>query len=257
MIIFTCENTFESMMTCIYDAWASKEGHQNIRLQTEPIGNYELFCEYRHIDGDKEKCQKVIRSIQKKISFSAYQMVYRCAMSAHSDKLDIIYRFLLLGFTYHAKVTSMLQNPHVMALFEVNRKVTNEAHYFREFIRFQSLPNHVLVAHIEPKSDVLTLLAPAFEDRLPSENWMIIDDSRQTALVHPSDTDSYLTNLTNEELSRLKQTESLGDPFIDLWKTFFHTIGIQERENPVCQRNHLPVWYRKHMTEFQSSVNNL
>lgn len=29
MTIYTCENTFEAMMTCIYDAWASKEGHQN------------------------------------------------------------------------------------------------------------------------------------------------------------------------------------------------------------------------------------
>ena len=36
MIVYTCEDTFEAMMTCIYDAWASKEGHQNIRLKTEP-----------------------------------------------------------------------------------------------------------------------------------------------------------------------------------------------------------------------------
>ena len=25
MIVYTCEDTFEAMMTCIYDAWASKE----------------------------------------------------------------------------------------------------------------------------------------------------------------------------------------------------------------------------------------
>ena len=37
MIVYTCEDTFEAMMTCIYDAWASKEGHQNIRLKTEPL----------------------------------------------------------------------------------------------------------------------------------------------------------------------------------------------------------------------------
>ena len=47
MIVYTCEDTFEAMMTCIYDAWASKEGHQNIRLKTEPLGTMELFCEYR------------------------------------------------------------------------------------------------------------------------------------------------------------------------------------------------------------------
>lgn len=35
-----------------------------------------------------------------------------------------------------------------------------------------------------------------------------------------------------------------------LWKSFCKTIAIKERENPVCQRGHLPLWYRPNMTEF-------
>ena len=31
MEIYTCEDQFESMMTCIYEAWASKNGHSNVR----------------------------------------------------------------------------------------------------------------------------------------------------------------------------------------------------------------------------------
>lgn len=251
MIIFTCKDNFEDMMTCIFDAWASKEGHQNIRLQTEPVGDLELFCEYRHIDADMEKSRKVIRSIQQKISFSAYEMVFRCAMSDLDDKLDRIYRFLLLGFTYHAKTTSMLQHPYVISIFEANRKVANETHLFREFLRFQSLPDGVLIAHIEPKSNLLTLLYPAFDDRLPSENWMIIDDNRRIAAIHPADEETWLTPLSQAEFDRLRHSEETGDPFIDLWKTFFHTIAIKERSNPVCQRTHLPIWYRSHMTEFR------
>ena len=55
--------------------------------------------------------------------------------------------------------------------------------------------------------------------------------------------------LSKEEMDRLSiQTD---DPFIDLWKDFFNTIGIKERENHQCQRNLMPLWYRKHMTEFQ------
>ena len=250
MIIYTCQDNFEAMMTCIYDAWASKAGHQNIKLTVEPIGNLELFCEYRHVDEDPEKSRSVIRSIQKKISSKAYHMVFRCAMSDLPDKLDIIYRFLLLGFSYPSEVLSMLWHPYVMAIFEANRKVSNETHLFREFIRFQSVSDGVLAAHIEPKSNILTLLAPVFEDRLPSENWMIIDDTRLLAVIHPADRETYLTALTKEEFLRLKQTESIPDPFIDLWKTFFQTVSIKERTNPRCQRNHMPIWYRRHMTEF-------
>lgn len=36
---------------------------------------------------------------------------------------------------------------------------------------------------------------------------------------------------------------------------FFHQIGIKERENPACQRMHLPLRYRKYMTEFQFGSN--
>ena len=134
MIVYTCEDTFEAMMTCIYDAWASKEGHQNIRLKTEPLGTMELFCEYRTVTSDPVKTRKVVRSIQQKISSTAYLMVYRCALSDHPDKLDRIYRFLLLGFAYPAQLTDMLQHPYVNAVFELNRKVMNEAHLFRECV---------------------------------------------------------------------------------------------------------------------------
>lgn len=246
--VFTCEDRFEDMMTCIYEAWASRLGHANVRLMTEPVGNLELFCEYHHIDQDSCKTESVIRSIQKKISMYAYTMVYRAAMSDQKDKLDAIYRFLVAGFHYGSKITDYLQEPIVMRIFELNRKVGNEAHFFKEFIRFANMQGNVLVSHIEPKCDVLTLVAPHFADRLPSENWMIIDDNRFTAVVHPKDQDYYMTSLSEKEMDQL--SKKTDDPFVELWKGFFEAIGIKERKNPRCQRNMLPLWYRKHMTEF-------
>ncbi len=250
MIIYTCKDQFEDMMTCIYDAWASREGHKNIRLMTEPVYEPELFCQYRHVDSDPDKSRKVVRSIQRQISFPAYQMVFRCAMSCLPDKLDRIYRFLLLGFSCPKEAVSMLQHPYVFPVFEASRAVQNETHHFREFLRFQALPGGILTAHIEPKSDILSLLFPAFDDRLPSENWMIVDDMRRTAAVHPADGETYLTALTDSEWARLSHTEESADPFAGLWKTFFQSVSIKERANPVCQRTLLPIWYRRHMTEF-------
>lgn len=69
MVVFTCKDRFDDIMTCIYEAWASHLGHNNIKLRTEPLGTMELFCEYRHVEADKEKTESVIRTIQQKISF--------------------------------------------------------------------------------------------------------------------------------------------------------------------------------------------
>lgn len=253
MIVYTCKDTFEDMMTCIYDAWASKEGHKNIRLQTEPLGNLELFCEYRHIDADPNKYIKVIRSIQQKLSYQAYQMVFRCAMSAADQKLDMIYRFLLLGFSYPKQVLHMLQHPYVMNIFEQNRKVMNETHLFREFTRFKSTSEGILVAFIEPKSNILTLLAPAFDDRIPSENWMIIDANRHLTAVHEADQETYFTAISETEQEQILEAADDHDFYITLWKDFFRHIAIKQRTNPICQRTHMPIWYRKHAIEFNET----
>lgn len=237
-------------MTCIYDAWAARLGHGNIRLQTEPVGNLELFCEYRHIDADMEKVQKVVRSIQKKISFQAYQYVYAASLSWQEQKLDNIYRFLVLGFACGKEVMHMLHRPEVQAIFELQRNVLNETHKFREFVRFYRLENQILSSMIEPKSNVLTLLAPHFEDRMPSEDWIITDRNRLLAVVHARNQKSFLTLLTAQELTYIESIQKKKDSYTGLWKTFFESVAVKERTNARCQRNFLPLWYRKNMTEF-------
>ena len=143
-------------------------------------------------------------------------------------------------------------NPHVMRILELRRKVSNESHHFREFTRFEKLnSSNVYVSHLEPKSDVIMLVGRHFANRMPSEQWMIIDDNRKTACVHPKDGENYLRYLTGEEFQTLRKTEEYKDEYTDMWKTFFHAIVIDERKNYVCQRNLFPLWKRKHAVEFK------
>lgn len=240
-------------MTCIYDAWASKKGHDNVKLLREPIIQPDLFSEYIHVDADMEKVEKVVRSIQKKISYEAYMQVFYAALSREEDALDTIYRFLIMGFAYGGKVMSMLTSPPVIRMMELRRNVGNEAHYFREFARFTSIGSSVYVCHIEPKNNVLLYVAGHFQDRMPSEHWIIMDDNRKTAAIHPVNEDFYIRYLTEEESESLMKTEQIEDEFTGLWRTFFDTIGIKQRENPSCQRNLFPIWMRKHAVEFRKN----
>lgn len=250
MTVYTCEDDFESMMTCIYDAWVSRKGHSNVRLVREPVEQMDLFSEYVHVEADLEKAQKVVTSVQQKISYEAYMYISYAALSAKEDALDSIYRFLILGFAKGPQILSMLTYPPVMRILELKREVGNEVHYMREFTRFQSIGNQVYVCHMEPKNNVLISVAQHFQDRMPSEHFLIIDDNRRLAAIHPKDEDFYIRHLTAEERSQLKKTEEKKDEFTQLWCTFFDAIGIKERENRKCQRNLFPIWRRKHTTEF-------
>lgn len=253
MYVYTCGETFEEMMTCIYDAWASRHGHRNIRLELEPVVQQELFCTYVHVGPDTVRAEKVIRSIKQKISVKAYRQVYMAAMSFERDRLDAIYRFLQLGFACGAKVTEMLQEASVIRVLELSRKAENEAHFFREFSRFTSVDRQVYVCHIEPKCNILAVSAEHFAQRMISEYWIMIDDNRRIAAVHPKNEPFYMTLLSEKELEELQETERRHDEYTDLWKEFFRSIAIEERRNPKCQRNLMPLWYRKHVTEFQES----
>lgn len=250
MTVFTCGESFEAMMTCIYEAWASRIGHENIRLQLEPVRQEELFCRYIHVEPDARKTEKVVRSIRKKISYEAYRQVFFAAMSFQEERLDAIYRFLVLGFSVGPRLTDMMFRPEVMWILELCRKSANEANYFREFTRF-TLVGGIYVAHIEPKCNITAISAEHFADRMPSEHWMILDDRRRIAAVHPKDQPFYMTELSEKEMERLRRTEEEKDLYTDLWKEFFRSIGIEARANEKCQRGHMPLWYRRHATEFQ------
>lgn len=254
MVVFTCKDNFEDIMTCIFDAWsfALKNGHENLQLKKEPVYQQTFFDEYVHIDKDTDKVIKVVRSIKNQISYEAYLDVYYASLSVEEDALMAIYNYLRVGFAVGSSVTSMFTNPHVMRIKEIRRRVTNEGHHFKEFARFNSIDNRVYVCHVEPKNDVIWLMGYHFADRMPSEHWIIIDDNRRTAVVHPKDEENYLRYLSDNEWDNLKGTETYEDDFTGLWKSFFTAISIKERENRKCQRNLFPIWMRKHAVEFDT-----
>ncbi|MEG2700661.1 MAG: TIGR03915 family putative DNA repair protein [Hungatella sp.] len=251
MIVFQCEDCFESILCGVYDAFQSRLGHQNIRLEMKDQQDIRMFTEYRKVVETEDKFQKVKQTILEKVGQAAYEAVFRASLSQEADRADRIYRYLIYGFHYGSAVTDMLQIPAVYEIFVMGRSVGNEAHLLTGFVRFAEMEEGFLLGKIEPKNDVLMLLAPHFADRLSGENWVLYDVGREKAAVHPADGSWVVARMDSAEWrERLKRgnDEALYE---NLWKAFHRTIAIRERSNPVCQRTHLPLRYRSNMTEFQ------
>lgn len=250
MKVYTCKRGLSDILTCIYTAWASKLGHRNIRLEFEPVGQIEMFDEYVHVEPDDAKADSVINSVCRKISPQLFSEIAFAAMAYENDVMDVIYRVLILGFAFGPNVLEMVQYREVMRFNEIRKRVGGESYHFREFIRFHEVRKSLYVAHIDPKSQLVISLGEPFEDRMPSENWMIIDDVHREAVIHPANRHFFYQKLTDEEFDVLLETENENDKYTDLWKVFFDSIAIKERNNPKCQRNLFPIWMRNHVTEF-------
>jgi probable DNA metabolism protein len=255
--IYLCDNSIDGIFTAIYLAWSSRYGHSNIKIEEKSEGskysNIELFAEYIAVDTDYTLAEKVSKSIKDKISDEVFEMVCRVALSDYCGKADLIYRFLILGFSIGRTITEQLSNEVVNSVFRVNKNVGNEAHHLLGFVRFSEQENGLLTSVIHPKNNVLTLITPHFVDRLPEERFLIYDEGRKLATFHVPGSPWILAEVPEIDQARLTEITVNEDEYRDLWKTFFNCIAIKERINFKLQRNNLPLRFRDDMTEFKNA----
>ena len=110
----------------------------------------------------------------------------------------------------------------------------------------------MLLSEMEAEADVLALIAPHFADRLPMENWVILDRSRQKAALHPAGKGFLILEEITEEAMREFTDSGTEDRYQELWNCFHDAISIDARINPGLQMQMLPHKFRPFMTEFQA-----
>lgn len=251
MTIFLCQNSFDGILCGVYDVYASRLPVQDCRLEMAEEYEMVLFAEYREVPLENWKAERVAAKIKSFMSENAYVYLYRAALHRSPDRADWILQFIALGLSYGRETLKMLQAPAVYEIFQMNRYVGNEAHFLVEFMRFEKLASGVYYGKVGPENQVLELVAFHFADRFPDMDWMIYDEKHKSAAIHSGSGQWVIRKpVAAEEISSWKG-EGNRDIYTDMWKTFFDTIAIEERRNPRCQRNMLPLRYRKYMTEFQ------
>lgn len=260
MIVFLCKDDFETILCGIYDAWC-QNNHNGVRLEIDACSQRELFCEYREVKREEDKAEKVIRSVKRKLSEEYFETLYHLFLSCDKRKADVMYRFLIKGFSYGEKALDMLQDKDIMQAFEMKRFVGREGHCIIEFLRFEKSWNGVYVAKINPKNHVLPIIAEHFAERLNTENFLIYDENRKEAVVHPSQKPWFFIKLHTEEWKDIfhkidgGENDMIGEKedYGALFKVFVDTIAVEGRINPKLQRQMMPYRYRNHMPELNKT----
>ncbi len=248
MYVFQCEDSIDGIFTGVYDAWASRYGHKNIRLSTDQSGDITLFDEYIMTKADFEKSRKVSRTLLQRLGVEFYETICRCAMADGTlrklpmDKANAVYQTIVMALALPkgAKVLEYLGEPCIACIFELCRQTSNEGHHLIEFLRFQELKNKILFARIHPKNDVLPILAPHFTNRLPLEHFIIYDAVHQTAAVHKASKSYLIVDASSIDLSLTEEYSSDEEEFRRLWCRFFDTIAIESRINLKLQIQNIP-----------------
>lgn len=257
MILFQCEDNVDGIFTAVYDAWASRLGHSNVGIRVQSQMDLELFAEYRSVETDAKKAEKVARSIRKKMGEDAYQTIYQAALSRYAEKTDCIYRVVVRGMSASVplrearKVIWNLQDADVCRLFELSRRTGLEAHRYIQFVRFRELESGVMFSEIQSENYVLPLIGDHFADRFPNENFMIYDNTHNDCLIHGGSRPWFILRDTQPDPA---VKDCLADKEAEmqrLWRGFCDSIAIEARRNYRLQMQFWPLKFRKWMTEGQ------
>lgn len=250
--ILICPDSLEGIFTGIYDGWKLGNEGFEVELSMGRPGQAQLFCHYQTVDADPEKAEKVAGTIKRRLGPETYEQLCYAACSAEDDKGTCMYyalREALSGGGGARCVLENLKNPYILKIARMRQTVWHEMHRFLGFVRFREIQNGILFSEIGPDNPILPLLGPHFADRLPRENWMIYDEKRRDALVHPAGKSCYIRRQALLEADRLQGLQK-DEVYASLWKEFCQSISVSERENPRAQRQNLPHKYRKYLTEF-------
>lgn len=244
-----------SLYSALYDAWL--ECRNSGAAEIELLGHYEerFFCEYVECQISEKKESAIHQLWKNHLGEQVYRILFYASLSYESDKGNAIWKTMLVArrMKNPRRVMDHLTEESVRRTFELYRQVSNEAHFFKEILRFKELESGILYAKIAPKSQVLSVIAPHFEDRLPLENWMIYDETHHHMVIHEKK--RRWVQVLDVDLE-LEKYENLSQEEVEierLWKGFFTSISIKERESRHRQLQHFPIWYRKNAVEFESS----
>ncbi len=242
-IIYQYDGTFDGLLCCIYESYTKKEHPTAFYGDGDEM--FSLF-ETRTVVTERAHAERIARSLRK-LSPDVLPFLRRVFLTCLDEKELAIYRFVVKLYREGAPYLTRLSDDTYQPLLRAVRHLSAETEHLRGFLRF-SVFDGMLGAEIEPKNRVLPLLRGHFCERCHDETFFIYDRTHREALLY-SDGCSRIVPLDAFEMAPPDDEEAA---YRRLWKRFYDTIAIHERENPRTRMTHMPKRYWNTMTEFQS-----
>lgn len=256
MIIFVFDNTFEGLLTSVFEAYSRRVFPDALFPEGEPLPLFhdEVFT----VITEEEKAKRVWRGLQKKLSSGALSCLAQCWLAEEVETPMLLFRYIRKAIDAPRSIETNFADPDVLEFSRMWKRVDWERLRMLQFIRFQKAADGTFFAAVEPEKNALPLAIDHFKDRFADQPWLIYDikraygfyydlkEVRQVTFEEGSREGHLVTGMLDESL--MDKDEKL---FQQLWKTYFKAICIKERLNPRKHKQDMPVRYWKHMTEKQ------
>lgn len=255
MLVFRYDETFEGLLTAVFDAFALKKWPEQVlsRHDVVPLFTSEEYIVFT----DDKKAERVSNAMKKRLPNIALNQLTYVWFSESPERSSLIFRYLIKLFKTKQDISTNFADPDVLAVKQLAKKVSHERHYLMMFVRFNAIKNQgekVYFATVEPRYNVLPLVVTFFKDRFADQKWAIFDTKRQfgyyfdlkqlDVVTLDEQADLLLDGVINQNYLSAEERK-----FQKMWYHYCQALTIKERINPKLQRQFMPKRFWKHLPE--------
>lgn len=230
MVNIYFEDSFEGFLSALFYAFKNNIKNPIFSKTKKPS----LFV---NIDIKTE--ENILKEAYNLLDEDTIELFYDSFCYDEEKVLIDIYKSFLFYIEY--KHLKDITKDFIKNLYYYKKSVRRERHKYSGFLRFYEIED-TLYAKLEPKHYILDYLGYFFKNRYKNQNFIIHDTKRKKAFIY--DKQNYWVEYFDKEISTAQ------DKYANLWKIFFETVAIKERENKKLQNQWVPKHYRKFMLEF-------
>lgn len=242
MLIYKFDGTIDGLFTCIYTSFINKEKPD---LITSSEVQLTLDGTLRFIETDYQNNKRIITALYKYIGINALSDVKYAFRFGDDSKFGVIFNYIYKTFEFRKNISGKFSEQAVMDFYDIIKKIGNEVHRFKGFVRFNESANGILYAHFSPDNDITDLLLPHFKMRFKNLPF-VLHDVKRNVVAMCYNGESKVVHATQTLYVELSAQEK---EFQNLWSTYYNSVNIEERKNIKLMNAFLPVRYHSHLTE--------
>lgn len=242
MLIYKYDGTIDGIFSCIFESFTKKEKPDLVTDQEVQL----LFDgQIRYVKTDYNNNKRIITALYRYIGINALSDIRYAFRLGNPNKATVIFKYIYKTFEERKNISAKFSEQVVLDFYDTIKKIANEVHKMKGFIRFNECANGVYYAHFSPDNDITDLLLPHFKLRFKNMPFVIHDVKRNVLALYDGK-ESKVIKATSTLYVHLSEEE---ENFQKLWKTYYNSVNIKERKNEKLMNAFMPIRYHEHLTE--------
>ena len=240
------DGSFEGLLSAIFLAYRGRIHPSMIRSRNGHQAG--LFEQKIDVVTDTATSDRVWRGLKRHLGQAVSKQIYLAHLTGDKDIETLIYRHVRANLPPKSKHLREQATTAAIEIERLSHKVRREAHRMKGFTRFSQIDLDFYLARINPRYDVLPLIRRHFETRYADQKWLIYDTERGYGIIYDTKSSCEI-RLPPDKLMAITGDKSEDEKYQSLWKNYFESVNITQRNNPKAHLRQLPRRYWKYLPE--------